>query len=194
MKLKFKEAIWLVSVVLSAAIGFNVGQRQNDSRAVTQQRSDTTIQVTVSYDSISKRFPERVPVPYAVQVPGPERWRNVDTGAILKDYFTKYVSTDEYADSLITIKIQDTVTQNRTTFRNLSYELLLPKEKEIRTVTNEVPMHAWFYSGSVSGSNQILAPGVGLDYITNEWSAGGQLLVPVTGQKPIIQLQFSKRF
>lgn len=91
--------------------------------------ADATIVSDTAYvhDSFPKYIPVSTPVPYAVittdTIPS-----NVDTIAILKDYFAKYLYSQTIADTSISVTISDTISQNKIAGRGFSYQILRPQQ------------------------------------------------------------------
>lgn len=117
-----------------------------------------TVLVTV-HDTIPKYVPKYIKgkTEY-VDVPA-----NVDTLAILKDYYTKYsykdtVAVSSYGNGVIS----DEVTQNKIVSRKIEWDLKIPIVKETITV-KELPKNQIYIGG-----------GVGLDKVNlfNQVSAG----------------------
>ena len=80
---------------------------------------------------------------------------SIDTVAILKDYYAKYFYTDTIQlDTLGSIIVNDTITRNLISFRDVQSNIFIPTT----TVTNTVYLYKReFYGGvSVGSTNQSL--------------------------------------
>jgi hypothetical protein len=62
-------------------------------------------------------------------------FRDVDTSEILKDYFAFYIYDRVWQDSLLTVVIKDTISQNKPIGNLFTYKILRPQEI-ITNVTN----------------------------------------------------------
>jgi hypothetical protein len=77
----------------------------------------------------------------------------IDTASILKDYYSKYIYTDTIQlDTLGSIIVTDTITQNLISYRDVQPKIFIPTT----TITNTVYLNKReFYGGiSVGATNQ----------------------------------------
>ena len=95
----------------------------------------TTVVETIEYDTIRETTPEYIPVPGPVQYDTTYLERDIDTAAILRDYFASYHYSDTVTLDSVKVIIKDTVSQNKIKSRSLEYEILYPT-KTI-TITND---------------------------------------------------------
>ena len=119
---------------------------------------DTTYVETIKWDTIK--------VPEITYVP---KWRtkvvtkhdtiptNIDTALILKDYYSKYFYSDTLSiDTIGSIVINDTITQNKILVRAPKVNVLIPtitKEIKITEVINE---REFYYGVGLHGNNEQL--------------------------------------
>lgn len=109
-----------------------------------QQKIDT---VWIPQKTIVKT--EYVPVP-ATPIPTPQPIpQDIDTLAILKDYYAKYTYTDEIKmDSIGVVYINDTISQNKIISRSARFEYKLPTITKT-TFVKEPPVTKLFIGGSI---------------------------------------------
>jgi hypothetical protein len=91
--------------------------------------------------------------------------KDVDTLAILKDFYSKVIYKDTQIIQYGKIIIQDTITKNRIASRKLSYDLKIPEITKTVTLTKPERTQAYF------GINSIFNQG------TNTIAVGGSLLL-----------------
>jgi len=65
-------------------------------------------------------------------------FRDVDTAEILKDYYAIHYYNREWKDSLLTVSLEDAITENKPLSNTFKYQILRPQEIIINTtsVTN----------------------------------------------------------
>jgi len=127
---------------------------------------DTTIIETVKWDTL--RIPEITYVP---------KWRTkivtehdtiprmIDTGAILKDYYSKYYYSDTIEiDTIGNIVINDTITQNKIFARTPKVSIAIPTITKEITINNYINNRELYYGFGVQGNTS------GLNFL------GGDLL------------------
>lgn len=112
----------------------------------------TTIIETTTYDTIKETTPEYIPIPGPVSYDTTYLYHDIDTAAILKDYFASYKYSDTVNLDSVKLIIKDTVSQNKIKSRSVEYELLFPT-KTI-TITNDRYLNRReFYIGpAISGA------------------------------------------
>ena len=72
---------------------------------------------------------------------------DIDTAAILKDYYSKYIYTDTIKlDTLGSIIVTDTITQNRISFRDIQPNIFIPTT----TITNTIYLNKREFFGGIS--------------------------------------------
>lgn len=112
----------------------------------------TTVVETIEYDTIRETTPEYIPVPGPIQYDTTYLERDIDTAAILRDYFASYHYSDTVNLDSVKVIIKDTVTRNKIKSRSVEYEILYPT-KTI-TITNDRYLNRReFYVGpAISGA------------------------------------------
>jgi len=98
----------------------------------------------------------------------------VDTQKIISMYFTKYLAVDSLQDSLVKIKIIDTLFNNKITYRQYNYNFIKPYQViKTYTVTNNFTDSKGFYFGLFTGFNrQINSFGAQAFYFKNNKAFG----------------------
>ena len=156
----------------------------------TDNKRDTVYKETVKWDTI--KIPEITYVP---------KWKtkvvteydtipmDVDTSAILKDYYAKYYYTDTIQiDTIGNIVINDTVSQNAIVARKPKVSIAIPTITKEITITEYINNREFYYGFGVQGNtNGLNFLGADLMYRTKSKSAYGlslginQDFVPVIG-------------
>lgn len=124
------SVIWLCGVALIVSLLMQCPH-------VTKKGSSTTVFET---DTITKL--EYITDTFKITSIGPvihdtsfiEIPANIDTAAIIRDYFTQYIGTDTLIDSNLFATITDTISGNKITGRSFSYRWLKPTT--INTIVN----------------------------------------------------------
>lgn len=99
----------------------------------------------------------------------------IDTGEIIKNYFTKRFVCDTINDSLIQLSIFDTLYNNKIVSRKTAYRLLKPYNTVITTTTIPLPVsQVGFYAGAFFGFNKsfVQAAGVEANLVTPKINYG----------------------
>lgn len=91
----------------------------------------TKIETVTRIDTITVFVPDYIPTWRDRILPGDTVYKDIDTLAILEDYFSTYYYTDIIADDSVKITINDSIHKNKITSRNLKYEILYP----VKTIT-----------------------------------------------------------
>ena len=91
----------------------------------------TKIETVTRIDTITVFVPDYIPTWRDRILPGDTVYKDIDTSAILEDYFATYYYTDVIADDSVKITINDSIRENKIASRNLQYEILYP----ITTIT-----------------------------------------------------------
>jgi hypothetical protein len=93
----------------------------------------TKIETKIEYDTITQQIPEYIPEYIDRYFPADTAWKykDIDTSAILEDYFATYYYSDVIEDDSVKITINDSIRKNKIASRNLEYEILYP----IKTIT-----------------------------------------------------------
>ena len=143
MKDLFKNIQTLLIVALAALLFF-----QRSCSSTPPVESEVIIEVITKWDTLKVSTKEYVPKYIrkiiveidTFQVP-------IDTISILKDYYAKYFYTDTIrVDSLGFIVINDTVTRNLISMRNVQSNIFIPTT----TITNTIYLYKRELFGGVS--------------------------------------------
>lgn len=152
--------------------------------------SDTTYIETVKWDTL--KIPEITYVP---------KWKtkvvteydtvpkDVDTGAILKDYYSQYFYSDTLnIDTIGNIVINDTITQNMILARTPKVSISIPTITKEITINNYINNREFYYGVGIQGTaNQLNFLGGDFLYRTKKNTAYGlsvginQDFAPVVG-------------
>jgi len=99
----------------------------------SEHKSDTVYQPQL--DTVIRSFSKQVPVAiYFFDTMYVDQFKNVDTAAILKDFFAKAVYIDTEMVKYGSIIITDTVTRNRIASRHLQTSFLIPTIEKTTTI------------------------------------------------------------
>ena len=114
------------------------------------------VKTTIKYIPVNKEIPVYIP-----------KWKekivididtflvNVDTNAILSDYYAKYYFVDTLSlDTLGYVLVEDTVTQNKIASRKVNYKVNIPKITIEKTIyVNE---REFYYGLGLAGNPKLL--------------------------------------
>ena len=142
---------------LIAAVLF-IGLTQKCGGKAETVNNEYKTEVHNHYDSAARTIPVPVPGPrdtVRVQIPA-----NVDTGAILRDHFTKFYYEQIIEDSSLHAVIKDTLFKNNIFSRQFSYQWKKPVTVINNTIT-PVP-NRLYLGGEIRGnlSGVDFAPGI----------------------------------
>ena len=128
----------------------------DEIKIITKTETITKIDtITVLVNNYIPKWNDRI-------LPNDTVYKNVDTSAIIKDYFITYYYTDTIADDSVKIIINDSILKNKISNRNLQYEILYPT-KTI-TITEEHYLNKReFYVGPHVGASINALKYVGLE-------------------------------
>ena len=149
MKAYFKNISTLLVVVLAALLFF---QRGCSSTPPVEPKVIT--EVVTKWDTVKVEQTEYVPQIIEKVVINIDTFSTpIDTVSVLKDYYAKYFYTDTIQlDTLGSIIVNDTITRNLISFRDVQSNIFIPTT----TITNTVYLYKReFYGGvSVGATNQ----------------------------------------
>lgn len=163
----------LLVIVLLLGIGFFIGYKKVDRTSLddTSVYSDTVYK----YDTITKfinndiyQYKETIDtIYYPDSIPS-----DIDTLAILKDYYSKNKITREWSDTNLYVKLVDEISQNKIVNSNwLEYKILKPQT--IVTNTEVVHKYSSYLNINYSSSIQDLSYStISLVYIRKKFSFG----------------------
>lgn len=72
---------------------------------------------------------------------------DVDTAAILRSFFSKYVYERKWEDTLIYVHLWDTITQNKSIGNEFTYKFKKPQTIVINNVDNSITYHSYVSVG-----------------------------------------------
>jgi len=149
LKAYFKNIQTLLVVVLAALLFF---QRGCSSTPPVEPKVIT--EVVTKWDTVKVEQTEYVPQIIEKVVINIDTFTTpIDTVSVLKDYYAKYFYTDTIQlDTLGSIIVNDTITRNLISFRDVQSNIFIPTT----TITNTVYLYKReFYGGiSVGSTNQ----------------------------------------
>ena len=149
MKGYFKNIQSLLVVVLAVLLFY-----QNSCSSTPPVEPQTITEVVTRWDTLKVATKEYVPKYIRKTIVNIDTFQApIDTMSILRDYYAKYFYTDTIkVDSLGFIVINDTVTRNLISMRDVQSNIFIPTT----TITNTVYLYKReFYGGiSVGSTNQ----------------------------------------
>ena len=146
MKDFFKNIQTLLIVVLAAVLFL-----QRGCSSTPQVEPEVITEVVTKWDTLKVTEKEYVPKYIRKTIIDIDTFQApIDTVSILKDYYAKYFYTDTIKiDTLGTIVINDTVTRNLISMRDVQSNIFIPTT----TITNTVYLYKReFYGGIAIGS------------------------------------------
>ena len=157
MKGYFKNIQTLLVVVLAALLFF---QRGCSSTPPVEPKVIT--EVVTKWDTVKVEQTEYVPQIIEKVVINIDTFSTpIDTVSVLKDYYAKYFYTDTIQlDTLGSIIVNDTITRNLISFRDVQSNIFIPTT----TVTNTVYLNRREFYGGISLTGQPTQ----LDFINGE--------------------------
>jgi hypothetical protein len=182
--MKLREIILLLGLILIGIIYWDLRHSGILSFSTTNVSSDTVI---VNLPPQTINFPPGQPVTIINQ-PMPS---NVDTGAVLRAFFSEVTYLDSVDTDTLKIVLKEVISQNKIVSRELTHRLKIP----ITTITNVYHRPSMYLvGGSVSKTDQVsLQANVGyltkrdvliygsFDPSTRQWGVGA--MVPIRRSK-----------
>ena len=143
MKSYFKNIQTLLVVVLAALLFF---QRGCSSTPPTEPKVIT--EVVTKWDTVKVEQTEYVPQIIEKVVVNIDTFSTpIDTVSVLKDYYAKYFYTDTIQlDTLGSIIVNDTITRNLISFRDVQSNIFIPTT----TITNTTYLYKREFFGGIS--------------------------------------------
>lgn len=143
MKSYFKNIQTLLVVVLAALLFF---QRGCSSTPPTEPKVIT--EVVTKWDTVKVEQTEYVPQIIEKVVVNIDTFSTpIDTVSVLKDYYAKYFYTDTIQlDTLGSIVVNDTITRNLISFRDVQSNIFIPTT----TITNTTYLYKREFFGGIS--------------------------------------------
>jgi hypothetical protein len=157
MKSLFKNLQTLLIVVLVIII---ILLRNCKGKIVIPEPEIKIVKTTV-VDTFEVEVPRYIPKWRDRWLPSDTVFRDVDTAAILADYFTTYYYEDSLITDSVEIRIKDSVSENQIISRNLACKLLYPTTTIVKTITEKINEREFYIGPKVySTMNQLQYVGV----------------------------------
>lgn len=163
------------SIVAALLICVLLYDKCNTNNNVKYETKDSIVVITV--DSIVNNFDTIYKPKYVSKTV--DRFihdtiiANVDTASILRDYFAKYYYSDTINDSLYKIVINDTLSQNKISFRNVNIEFIERSFKE-KTIIRTTPIKnkLYVYGGVFINTNFNIDSHITFNFKRHSFSPG----------------------
>ncbi len=159
MKDLFKNIQTLLIVVLAVLLLL-----QRSCSSTPQVEPKVITEVVTNWDTVKVTTKEYVPKYIRKTIVDIDTFQApIDTVSILKDYYAKYFYTDTIKiDTLGTIVINDTVTRNLISIRDVQSNIFIPTT----TVTNTIYINKREFFGGVSvGANQQMIQNINGEFL-----------------------------
>jgi len=135
-----------VSVIL--LLGFTYGGYR--LYPVFNKPQQSTTDTIIQYDTVLHYIPDSIPyyiVTHDSIIYHDTILENVDTAAILKDYFAVHYYERHWKDSLVDVTVEDYISQNRSIENIFKYKLLKPQTIINTTIDNTITYNRYLYFG-----------------------------------------------
>lgn len=126
---KFFGNIQTVTIIF--LILFIILMRMCQGSKSVPDKPKITIVESIKYDTIYNEVTKYVPKWTEKKLPPDTVYKDVDTAAILKNYFAEYTYSDTINHDTVKIYINDKVSKNKIISRDVKYKILYP----IKTIT-----------------------------------------------------------
>lgn len=169
MKDYFKNIQTLLIVVLAALLFF-----QRSCSSTPPVEPEVITEVVTKWDTVAIKKTKYIPKIIEKVVVNIDTFTTpIDTVSVLKDYYAKYFYTDTIQlDTLGSIIVNDTITRNLISFRDVQSNIFIPTT----TITNTVYLYKReFYGGISVGANQQMIQNINgeLLYVNKKRNAYG---------------------
>ena len=118
-----------------------------------------TVIESIKYDTIYNEITKYVPKWTERKLPPDTVYRDVDTAAILKNYFAEYTYNDTIDHDTVKIYINDKISKNRIASRDVKYKILYPT-KTVTIIEEHYINQREFYIGPRLGATVSGQPGL----------------------------------
>ena len=128
MKLTTKDYFAIAGILLLFAVGFFTGYKVYPTIHKCPQIAQDTLYV---YDTLIHVIPDTIPYLVVVKdsiVIRDTVFKDVDTVAILKDYYAEHYYTRYWRDTLLLVTQHDVLSQNKFLESEFTYKLLKPRQ------------------------------------------------------------------
>lgn len=181
MKPSFLYQTLIHALVVVLALGLWKSCQKNNEKCDKYEIHPVSIEYKV--DSIpyevTLKAPEKPDI--IIEVPVPQ---DVDTSKILEQYYAKHVYTRSYEDTNIKVTLKDTVSQNKLSQANLTYQLMKPTQIIINNEVVLKPVNKYFIGATLRTDTSLsinaymltkkeILIGAGYDPLSNVISASG---------------------
>jgi hypothetical protein len=159
LKVLFKNLQTLLIVVLAVLLLL-----QRSCSSTPPVEPEVITEVVTNWDTVKVTTKEYVPKYIRKTIVNIDTFQApIDTVSILKDYYAKYFYTDTIKiDTLGTIVINDTVTRNLISIRDVQSNIFIPTT----TVTNTIYINKREFFGGVSvGANQQMIQNINGEFL-----------------------------
>ena len=169
MKDYFKNIQTLLIVVLAALLFF-----QRSCSSTPPVEPEVITEVVTKWDTVKVEQTKYVPKIIEKVVVNIDTFSTpIDTVSVLKDYYAKYFYTDTIQlDTLGSIIVNDTITRNLISFRDVQSNIFIPTT----TITNTTYLYKREFFGGISvGANQQMIQNINgeLLYVNKKRNAYG---------------------
>ena len=128
MKLTTKDYFAIAGILLLFAVGFFAGYKVYPTMHKCPQMTQDTLYV---YDTTTYVIPDTIPyyiIKYDSIIYRDTVFKDVDTAAILKDYYAEHYYTRYWSDTLLLVTQHDVLSQNKFLESEFTYKLLKPRQ------------------------------------------------------------------
>lgn len=173
VKLGVREIVVLIVVLFLLFAGVWVGYRIYPAQHPCPEITTDTV---IVYDTIIHNIPDTIPY-YIVKtdtiIYTDTVFKDIDTMAILKDYYAWHHYTRQWEDSLLSVELHDVVTQNRFGGNEFTYKILRP-QTIITNVINNTRYSRYIIIGVDLPFKQVEHLNLNLDimYVTDKYYFG----------------------
>lgn len=161
---KFFGSIQTLTILVLIILIILMRMCSGKSNPAKEPKVITNTIVETKYDTIKETIKSYIPIPGPVRYDTTYLYHDIDTAAILKDYFAEYTYNDTIDRDTVKIYINDKVTKNKIVSRDIKYEILYPTK--IITIKEEHYINQReFYIGprlgaTISGQTQLSFIGI----------------------------------
>jgi hypothetical protein len=170
---RYAKGIFVIGCVVVLLLGFfNKCNKGNNEITETTRKVDTIY--IASKDSEHDITPEETKPPvYVTNNYTYEASKgNIDTGAILRDYFAKRGYMDTIRNDSIDIILHEEVYKNKLKRSKVAYKWKAPERLIRETITNRIYPNSLFIGGSIGYMNKIPTLGIYGTYETKKAGFG----------------------
>jgi hypothetical protein len=178
--------IWKIATIALIIVVILLARCKGCKEAGTIVKTD--IVTTIIHDTVPFSTIVYVPQPYAIEQPvyveGKEVIREVDTAAILKDYYSTRFYSDTQSLDRATVIINDQISENRIKQRQVYGNVIHDSIKTTITNTIVLPRKNELYGGVISqgGDNSPMSLGGSILFVQKKgWGIEAAALIDTKG-------------